>query len=79
MKKHILELGEDCNMIVGKVDRTVKLYGDNSPIGFIKPCLGLRINIHPDSEDEHEAILIYLDTAQAKGMIKGIRAAMRGL
>lgn len=75
-----LNLGIDCNMVCGKIEKPLEgFYADNNPIAFIEPCVGLRLNILPSKGDDREAIIIYLDKAQAKGIIKGLKVAMKGL
>lgn len=80
MAKREFRLGQGIMIGVGQTNYPEKsLYYDNSPIQIVGRCVGFALKIPENENGEPEQINIYMSKEQAKGALKAIKQAMRGL
>lgn len=56
-----------------------QLYCDNSSIEIIGRCVEIEFHIGEIDDPDPEKIRIFMNKQQARGIIKGLKMAMRGL
>lgn len=56
-----------------------QLYCDNSSIQIIGRCVEIEFHIGKIDDPDPEKIRIFMNKQQARGIIKGLKMAMRGL